>query len=82
MCIFIRIGTFFSHVPWLGILVGHIPGAGGPLNTLLAQGRELATDRIRRGATKPDLFYYLVRMRMYYLGSESYLTTPPCSDVE
>ncbi|KAI0752497.1 high nitrogen upregulated cytochrome P450 monooxygenase 2 [Daedaleopsis nitida] len=50
---------FLSQVPWLGIYVGYIPGAAGPLNKLMEGGRQLAAKRLARGSTTHDLFHYL-----------------------
>lgn len=57
-----RFGIFLGHLAWLGIYISYIPGAAGPLNTLLARGRELATKRIARGSSSRDLFHYLVNL--------------------
>ncbi|KAI0706670.1 high nitrogen upregulated cytochrome P450 monooxygenase 2 [Earliella scabrosa] len=53
------VATFLSHVPWLGVYVGHIPGAGGALDTLTAFAHKLTADRVRQGTTRRDLFHYL-----------------------
>ncbi|PIL28304.1 cytochrome P450 [Ganoderma sinense ZZ0214-1] len=54
-----QIAFHLGQVPWLGIYVGHIPGAGGPLNLLLEHGRALTKTRVARGSSTRDLFYYL-----------------------
>ena len=55
-----RFATFLAQVPWLGIYVGHIPGAAGPLNTLMDSGRQFAARRLARGSSTRDVFHYLV----------------------
>ncbi len=55
------LGAFFCHVPWLGPYVGSIPGAAGPLSTLMGHARRFAAARIQRGSSTRDLFHYLVR---------------------
>ena len=57
-----RFATFLAQVPWLGIYVGHIPGAAGPLNTLMDSGRQFAARRLARGSSTRDVFHYLVSM--------------------
>ena len=56
-----RFGTFFSHVPWLGVYIGLIPRIGNPLGKLLDHAQTLATLRLCQGSKRPDLFHYLVR---------------------
>ncbi|KAI0690130.1 high nitrogen upregulated cytochrome P450 monooxygenase 2 [Cerioporus squamosus] len=53
------LGAFFCHLPWLGPYVGSIPGAAGPLSTLMAHARRFAMARIQRGSSTRDLFHYL-----------------------
>ncbi|PIL25572.1 cytochrome P450 [Ganoderma sinense ZZ0214-1] len=53
------LATFFGHVPWLGVYVGHIPGAAWPLNSLHRHGEKCAAKRLARGSTTSDLFHYL-----------------------
>ncbi|TBU27634.1 high nitrogen upregulated cytochrome P450 monooxygenase 2 [Dichomitus squalens] len=52
-------GLFIGQVPWLGIYLGYIPGATGPINTLLDYGREQSMKRVAQGSITRDLFYYL-----------------------
>ncbi|PIL28313.1 cytochrome P450 [Ganoderma sinense ZZ0214-1] len=54
-----EIGFHLGQIPWLGIYLGYIPGAGGPLNLLLEHGRQQTKKRIARGSSTRDLFYYL-----------------------
>ncbi|KAM5536556.1 hypothetical protein V8D89_009833 [Ganoderma adspersum] len=54
-----EIAFHLGQLPWLGIYLGYIPGAGGPLNMLLEHGRTLAKKRVARGSSTRDLFYYL-----------------------
>ena len=62
-----RIAFHLGQIPWLGICLGYIPGAAGPLNMLLEHGRSLAKKRVARGSSSRDLFYYLVRAPSYLL---------------
>ncbi|KAM5536552.1 hypothetical protein V8D89_009829 [Ganoderma adspersum] len=54
-----EVAFYLGQIPWLGICLGYIPGAGGPLNMLLEHGRTLAKKRVARGSSARDLFYYL-----------------------
>ncbi|RDX41710.1 high nitrogen upregulated cytochrome P450 monooxygenase 2 [Lentinus brumalis] len=54
-----RVASFLGHIPWLSVYLGHIPGAAGPLNKLLASGWDFAGKRIARGSHTRDLFHYL-----------------------
>ncbi|KAI1786948.1 high nitrogen upregulated cytochrome P450 monooxygenase 2 [Ganoderma leucocontextum] len=54
-----EIAFHLGQLPWLGIYLGHIPGAGGPLNMLLEHGRKETTKRVAKGSSTRDLFYYL-----------------------
>ena len=56
-----RVAFHLGQLPWLGIYLGYIPGAGGPLNVLLEHGRKETRKRVARGSSARDLFYYLVR---------------------
>ena len=53
-------GLFIAQLPWLGIYMGYIPGAAGPVNKLLEYGRKQTIQRLARGSTTRDLFHYLV----------------------
>ncbi|KAI1791472.1 high nitrogen upregulated cytochrome P450 monooxygenase 2 [Ganoderma leucocontextum] len=53
------LAAFFAHVPWLGVYVGHIPGAAWPLNSLHRHGEKCAAKRLAQGSTTSDLFHYL-----------------------
>ncbi|TBU27644.1 high nitrogen upregulated cytochrome P450 monooxygenase 2 [Dichomitus squalens] len=53
------LGMFLAHLPWLGVYIGHIPGAAWPLQSLLAHGEKAAAKRLARGSTTSDLFHYL-----------------------
>lgn len=58
--IFSSVGSTLAQLPWLGVYLGYIPGAASKLTALLNIARDLAMKRLKRGSTKPDLFYYLV----------------------
>ncbi|TFK89227.1 high nitrogen upregulated cytochrome P450 monooxygenase 2 [Polyporus arcularius HHB13444] len=53
------IASVFTQVPWLGVYVGHIPGAGAPLRALHKVARTFAAKRLERGSSARDLFHYL-----------------------
>ncbi|KAI0749187.1 high nitrogen upregulated cytochrome P450 monooxygenase 2 [Daedaleopsis nitida] len=51
--------TFLGYLPWLGLLLAHIPAAVKPLNEFIQLGQRFTTQRLERGSTKHDLFHYL-----------------------
>ena len=68
-------GLFIAQLPWLGIYMGYIPGAAGPVNKLLEYGRKQTIQRLARGSTTRDLFHYLVSV---LLGCLVCVTQPIC----
>ena len=60
-----RTALFVGQVPWLGVYLGHIPGAAGAVNEFLEYSRDQAMKRLARGAITRDLFHYLV-CRLWY----------------
>ena len=58
------IAAFVSTVPWLGVYIGHIPGAARPLHELLSVGMKFGTARIQKGTQSRDLFHYFVSLQM------------------
>ena len=51
---------FLGHVPWLGVYLGKIPSATGPMKMMQDNGRRLARERLERGSKTRDLYHYLV----------------------
>ena len=73
-----RTALFVGQVPWLGVYLGHIPGAAGAVNEFLEYSRDQAMKRLARGAITRDLFHYLVG-RLWYtfiapISSQSFIT--------
>ncbi len=57
------ISGVISHVPYVGPLLTAIVGQRSSLVRLRAFCKERALERLRMGANKKDLFYYLVSSR-------------------
>ncbi|TBU40615.1 cytochrome P450 [Dichomitus squalens] len=55
----LQIVVVFSRLPWLGVYGGYIPGAGRALRALQSRSSEFTAQRVKRGSTTRDLFYYL-----------------------
>ena len=47
-------------MPWLGVLIGRISPVRTGRMQFIARCKGQAASRLQRGATNPDLFYYLV----------------------
>ncbi|KAH9940216.1 high nitrogen upregulated cytochrome P450 monooxygenase 2 [Epithele typhae] len=54
-----RMATFLGRLPWLGILLGYVPAASKPVALLINRCAEFTAARVKRGASKLDLFHYL-----------------------
>ncbi|PIL28305.1 cytochrome P450 [Ganoderma sinense ZZ0214-1] len=54
-----EIAFHLGQLPWLGIYLGYVPGASGPVNIVLEHSRTLTKKRIAEGSSTRDLFYYL-----------------------
>ena len=54
-------------MPWLAVLLGHIPAAVAPLKVLISKCETLVRLRIEHGSSTPDLFHYLVRSHPFPL---------------
>lgn len=50
-----------ESLPWLAYHAQQIPGLGTKFQKFRESATERAKERIQRGATIKDLFYYLVR---------------------
>ncbi|KAI8972886.1 high nitrogen upregulated cytochrome P450 monooxygenase 2 [Trametes punicea] len=53
------LGTFLSHVPWLGPYVAHVPMAAAKIRDVLAYSENWTRRRLERGSKVKDLFHYL-----------------------
>ncbi|PIL25991.1 cytochrome P450 [Ganoderma sinense ZZ0214-1] len=53
------VGSFFGHVPYVGVWIGLIPAAVAPLNTLIKYGEACAALRVSQGSKTHDLFHFL-----------------------
>ncbi|KAI0628543.1 high nitrogen upregulated cytochrome P450 monooxygenase 2 [Trametes polyzona] len=52
--------TFFGHVPWLASMyAAHIPLISASVSRILSHCEEFTLKRIKRGATRKDVFHYL-----------------------
>ncbi|RPD57205.1 high nitrogen upregulated cytochrome P450 monooxygenase 2, partial [Lentinus tigrinus ALCF2SS1-7] len=51
--------TILHTLPWLGIYLGKIPSATGPMHVMQDNGRRLAKERLERGSKTRDLYHYL-----------------------
>ena len=71
---FYSIAGVISHVPYIPPLFTAITGKRSPLVSLGIFCRRRALERLRMGATRKDLFYYLVSSRTELLASSSHRT--------
>ncbi|KAJ3541828.1 hypothetical protein NM688_g6036 [Phlebia brevispora] len=53
------IAAYVSHVPWLFPILMSIPGTDREIKTMQALGKRCAEERVKRGSSVKDLFYYL-----------------------
>ncbi|KAF8258325.1 cytochrome P450 [Lactarius quietus] len=70
----IGIAAILSHVPYMFPLFTSITGKRSPLVRLRAFCKERAVERLRIGAKRKDLFYYLVSLARIFSESSSHGT--------
>ena len=58
----IRIMSFLSHVPWLGVYIGYIPPASAPVQKVKAYCEKQVRKRLENVSVGKDLFHYLVSL--------------------
>jgi hypothetical protein len=57
----IRISAMTAHIPYIGPILDTLTGQSGTVPRVRSFGRERVLQRLKSGASRKDLFYYLVR---------------------